>query len=537
MYWYELTYAPLMLGAAFVSIALAVYAWQRQRLPEARPLAFLFLASAIWCVFYGVELAATDLATKLFFVRLEFFGSLSGPAFFLAFAIRYTGRDRWLTRRNLLLLVPEPVLMVLLVFTNEWHRLIYARNELDTSGSWPLLVSSWGPMGWANIAYSYALVAAGLAMILVLIVRRRHGHGRRAVILLLLGLVPVVADVFYVFGRTPVKDLDLTPISFVVVALVFASGITGLRLSDVISVSRREAIENMRDGLVMLDPAFRVIDLNPAAQELTTFSRKSAIGRPVAEVWRGWPDFGDASREEIIDATREMVVSLHPSRTFDVRMSTVFDWRGLVVSRVAVISDVTERTRREDQLLRRYEATRQLADRDPVTGCLNHRAIHERLALEMRKAGSLGQDLCFVMMDLDGFKRVNDRFGHPVGDRVLRHVSRVLVTHARAKDLLGRYGGDEFAAVFPDTSVEGATEVANRWIAALAEHPWRFEDGTPIAVGLSVGISSFPEDAQEVGALVAVADRRLYEAKPRRAEAAVDAASVGATPAPAVEPG
>ena len=172
--------------------------------------------------------------------------------------------------------------MLLLTFTNESHRLVYAQNHLDTSGGWPLLVSSWGPAGWANIAYSYALVAVGLAMILLLILRSHHGHARRAVILLLIGLIPLIADLFYVFGRTPLKDLDLTPLSFIVVALVLASGITGLSLSDVLSVSRREVLENMRDGLVVLDPALRVIDLNSAARQLArTHSRiLSASRRP-----------------------------------------------------------------------------------------------------------------------------------------------------------------------------------------------------------------------------------------------------------------
>lgn len=524
MYWYESIYAPLMLGASLVSIGLAAYAWRRQRLPEARSLALLLLAGAEWSVFYALELAATDLPAKLILAKLQFFGSLSGPAFFLVFAMRYTGRDRWLTRRNLLLLVPEPVLMLLLTFTNESHRLVYARNDLDTSGGWPLLVSSWGPMGWANIAYSYALVAGGVAMIFLLILRSRHNNGRRAVILLLIGLVPLIADVFYVSGRTPLRGLDLTPVGFILVALALAGGITGLRLSDILSVSRREVIENMRDGLVVLDPAFRVIDLNPAARQLSTHSLKNAIGRPASEVWPEWPSFGNASREDRIDATKEMVLSLHPSRTFDVRLSTMVGWRGFVISRVAIISDVTERTRREDELFRQYEATRQLADRDPVTGCLNHRAIHERLAHELALAKSLGHTLCFVMMDLDGFKQVNDRFGHPVGDFVLKHVSELLMVHSRAKDVLGRYGGDEFAAVFPDTSVEGTTETANRWSAALAEHPYLTEDGTTIPVRLSFGIASFPADAREVGALVTVADRRLYEAKSRRAEASIDLA-------------
>lgn len=282
MYRYESFYAPLMLWASLVSIGLAAYAWRHQRLPEAKSLALFLLAGAEWSVFYGLELAATDLPSKLILAKLQFFGSLSSPAFFLVFAMHYTGRDRWLTRRNLLLLVPEPVLMLLLTFTNESHRLVYAQNHLDTSGGWPLLVSSWGPAGWANIAYSYALVAVGLAMILLLILRSHHGHARRAVILLLIGLIPLIADLFYVFGRTPLKDLDLTPLSFIVVALVLASGITGLSLSDVLSVSRREVLENMRDGLVVLDPALRVIDLNSAARQLArTHSRiLSASRRP-----------------------------------------------------------------------------------------------------------------------------------------------------------------------------------------------------------------------------------------------------------------
>ncbi len=164
---------------------------------------------------------------------------------------------------------------------------------------------------------------------------------------------------------------------------------------------------------------------------------------------------------------------------------------------------------------RRYEEARHQADRDPVTGLLNHRAFHECLDREFNRARRAGRSFSVVMMDLDGFKLFNDTYGHPTGDRVLREVTALISGILRVSDLLGRYGGDEFVALLPETGAEGAKSLAERIRHAIAEHGFAPSDGPAVPIRLSLGFATYPQDARHGHELVGFADSNLYVSKRR----------------------
>lgn len=165
--------------------------------------------------------------------------------------------------------------------------------------------------------------------------------------------------------------------------------------------------------------------------------------------------------------------------------------------------------------VRRYEEVKQLADRDSVTGLLNHRAFHRRLQQEVGRVQRAEGKLALIMMDLDGFKLFNDTYGHPVGDRVLRDVAGVLASSAREYDVIARYGGDEFAALLPDATLEEAVTAARRFRAELADHPYFAAGESRVPIKMSFGIAAYPDDAREAQQIVVCADANLYESKHR----------------------
>jgi diguanylate cyclase (GGDEF)-like protein len=155
-----------------------------------------------------------------------------------------------------------------------------------------------------------------------------------------------------------------------------------------------------------------------------------------------------------------------------------------------------------------HEAALRRAELDPLTGLANHGQIWTALEREVAHAARYGRALSVVMLDLDGFKRWNDRHGHVAGDGALRCAARVIASGTRASDTAGRYGGDEFALILPETPRPGAIAVAEKVRAAIeAECP----DGDPFTV--SAGIACAPDDGVSAAALVRAADARLYAAK------------------------
>jgi diguanylate cyclase (GGDEF)-like protein len=163
---------------------------------------------------------------------------------------------------------------------------------------------------------------------------------------------------------------------------------------------------------------------------------------------------------------------------------------------------------------RQYQTAKHAADRDSVTELYNHRAIHQRLDREFETAVQQNRPLSVIMMDLDNFKLFNDTYGHPTGDQVLKHVAKALSETCREGDLAGRYGGDEFIMLLPDTTANDARALAESLRERINFDGFRRPgDERIVPIGLSLGIADYPNDGLSRHDLLNAADSNLYEAK------------------------
>lgn len=164
------------------------------------------------------------------------------------------------------------------------------------------------------------------------------------------------------------------------------------------------------------------------------------------------------------------------------------------------------------------ERLRTISFTDQVTGCPNRHYLDRRLTEAVALAQRYGQPLACLFLDLDHFKSVNDRHGHPAGDQVLREVAGRIAAQLRASDVLARYGGEEFAVLLPQTTGAEALILAERVRAAVAAEPIAFDSGKQVGVTVSIGVSEItgaasPNDNELEQGLLAAADAALYRAK------------------------
>ncbi|MBI5612682.1 MAG: diguanylate cyclase, partial [Gammaproteobacteria bacterium] len=150
---------------------------------------------------------------------------------------------------------------------------------------------------------------------------------------------------------------------------------------------------------------------------------------------------------------------------------------------------------------------------DVLTGLLNRRVFDRRLDEEQRRAQRYGKPYALMMIDIDRFKRINDSYGHPAGDAVLKTVGRVLMEQFRDVDIVARYGGEEFTVILPEISGGTAKAVAERVRQAIAGTPFTLPDGREIGVTVSIGVSCYPNCALDAATAVGTADQALYIAK------------------------
>ena len=281
---------------------------------------------------------------------------------------------------------------------------------------------------------------------------------------------------------------------------------------------RHDVLEAIPDAVVVTDADGNIVFLNRAAEGMTGYLRSELIGLPVEtlvpERWRGIHvrhrrGFYSRGRTRLMgDGTKNFSLRRKDASIVPVEISL-----GPVgPDTVAVVRDVTERRRMEAALEHR-------ALHDPLTDLPNRSLFFDRLRQAIHAARRDGTQVALVMLDVDGFKSINDTRGHSTGDAVLKEVASRLQLGLRATDSAARLGGDEFAWILPRVASRRRVDSIVRKRLAAATEPIKV-DGAEIEVGLSAGVAIYPEDGEDTDALLRRADAAMYSVKRRHHVAA-----------------
>ncbi len=195
-----------------------------------------------------------------------------------------------------------------------------------------------------------------------------------------------------------------------------------------------------------------------------------------------------------------------------VSISPIFAEEGQISNFIGVKEDITKRKQAEAKLVESEKRLKYLAHHDPLTKLPNRTLLYDRLQHGMARSRRTGSQMAVILLDLDRFKMVNDQFGHDIGDMLLCEAGHRLQELLRQADTLARFGGDEFVIVLEEVSGGNEVALVARKILNTLSRPFRLR-GRDIQSGTSVGITLFPEDAQDVEGLLRCADTALYQAK------------------------
>jgi diguanylate cyclase (GGDEF)-like protein len=552
MEWQSLLYLTLLIISAIASLTVGWQAWQRRKAPGSLPLAFFMAAVIEWTVALACEYVSDPLPAKIVFAKIEYLGAVASPVLLFWFALEFYTQKKLSLRPWHLAFWIVPVLTLALVSTNEVHHLIWTQIRIRPEFSATQPVYDHGPMFWVYVAYDYLVLFSASILIIRSFIKSRYIYRRQALAMVIALPFPWLGNVLYVFHIAG-QGQDFTSVGLGITGVILNWAMRRLQLFDLVPVARDLVIEWMDDVLIIFNQKQQLVDLNHAAERLLTRLLESTspagapdwIGQTPAELKTVFPQLAALFQREA-DGKFELSVQMDGQAVdFEARISTLTKEITLrrrereVLGRMMVLRDITDlKKAREaaflardqalaaaDENARLYEQLKQMAITDSLTGIYIRRHFFDLAKMALNQAAASRQPVSALMLDLDRFKKINDTYGHSTGDKFLQIVSKICADSLRKNDIIGRYGGEEFVALLPETGLNEAVMVANRLCARISATALDTSSGQ-VSITVSIGVSTLlsaeasavadtagPAAVDAVELLIDRADRALYLAK------------------------
>ncbi len=337
---------PLSLVAialAIVTLAAAIYIWYVRSSYGSIPLLLLMLVAAQWSLCFGLELAGTDVPTKLFWVKAQWLGVTLAPVLWLATAVRGTGdwhivlgRGRWL------LWLLMPLLIITLVMTNGvLHNLMWRDPALAQEGMQLPLHLDRRPFFWVNAFFAIGLCLLVTLLAIAAVIRLPMFRRRYAAAVLFGTSLPWIGNMLYLGG------LELAaPLAYWLSGLAMSWGLYQIHLLNLVPIARSAIVEGMPDGVMVLDDKNNVIDCNPAALQLLNMPLNAVLSQPIAEVLPARPDLIER-HGALLEAQDEIILN---ERICELRIVPMSDRLGRPTGHLIMVRDVTDRIRSAEEL-------------------------------------------------------------------------------------------------------------------------------------------------------------------------------------------
>ena len=362
---------PMLTGAGLCA-ALGIYSWRHRSVPGATGLAFMAFFAVLKLMASTLGLTAGDFPTKAFWFQIEGLCVLPFAVASVAFALGYAGLDTWLNRRTLTLLAIPALLLIPLSFTNYAHHLTWTQMWLD--GRMHFVP---GVFGYAFLGYGLLLSVVTISVFIGLFIR--SPLHRWPVGLILFNMFTSRTLYFLnAAGLNPVKPFDPSDLAANYVSLIYFVALFQYRLFDVVPVARNRAIEQMRDGMLVLDAETRISDINEAAQKLLCVTRSKVIGCDIVQALRAFPDLLKLVRDPVAVDGEVSIGDTNP-RWYRVNLSPLVHRNGLRLGQILLFDEITDSKKAQWQLLDHQRRVATLEERERLAREL-HDGVCQMLA-------------------------------------------------------------------------------------------------------------------------------------------------------------
>ncbi len=527
MNWQLTPYSIPLLLSALLGGGVSFSAWKRRNTPGAVPLFWLAVSTASWAIFNTMELASPDINQKVLFLNIEYIFIVSIPVFWVLLALDYSGLSvgYYSSRQRLAILSIVPAVTLALVWTNQWHGLMRSEVAMNITGPFLRLQKTYGPWFWIHTAYSYALIAFGSLVIGHTVFTPSRIYRSQAVILMAGAAIPLIANVAYLLYRGDAfLGFDITVPAMAASGMLFEIGIAKTGLMSISRIAREYVLDEIDNAVIITDAENRILDLNLAAQSLLGTSMSKSVGQDISGVFRPAEELQNPEHTALnqlltrplgplvsISAEIPLIVQ-GEQRFYDIRISPVSTEGKTPRGKLITAKDISNHKRTYQTLEHLQHELKEQAIHDPLTGLYNRRGLAESLLKNIEAYKETSTSVSVVMTDINGFKEVNDHYGHYTGDQVLKQIAGILQELCRPSGIAARYGGDEFVLVIPDSQIK-SQEISSKIKDAIE----KWNDGNSLIqmpITMAIGVARFfPDSSTPVEACLRKADSLMYQNK------------------------
>jgi PAS domain S-box-containing protein len=347
-YPYYIGYIVILLASSVVGFLLLIRIWGLRSIPGTYGLLLAVGCATQWSLAYIMEILSTNLAQKIVWAKVQYFGISYAAVGMFVFAMHYSGKGGWLTRTRTWVLAFSAGSFVLLAITNEWHHLIWSTIQLTNGLPFGPLALGHEPFFYFLVIFQYLLVAAITILFFQTATRSQNLYQSQSRTMLMGMAFPWAANFMYITGLNPFPSLDLTPIALSLANLFLSFSFLRYRFMDLKPIALDSVFNAMQDGVVVLDGKERIVDINPVATFI--FQDTGAmLGRDIKSLLPDWEEWqtvnppGEINREFSVELAGDTL-------TFKMRTTSVFDHQGKRNGRILLISDITEQQQAQEQL-------------------------------------------------------------------------------------------------------------------------------------------------------------------------------------------
>jgi PAS domain S-box-containing protein len=426
-------YSLILIISSVISLFLAWSAWKRRGVSGALYLSLLFILVAEWSLTSALEIASADLASKLFWAKLSYIGiSTVAPLWFL-FALDYTQNQEVIKRPMVIFLFLIPAAIIYLAFTNEWYGLIWPYIIPIITSQGLMIIYGHGPAAITSSIYSYILMLAGLVLVGQNLFRTSRIYQRQAMMIFLAALIPLLSNSIYAGGLSPFF-FDPTPLALTLSGVLVLWSIFGYKLLDVMPPAYKRLFDSMKNGVMVLDPLERIMDYNPAAEELLGLNNIS-IGKNANQELDMWSDISPMGKT---DGKKDLKLVHSDTKWIEVQFTPIYQ-RRLFSGWIYIFEDISNRKKAEELIIKSEKKYRELADLLPQT-------VFET---------DVNADLTFMNIyafEMFGYSQEDIENGLNILELIVEEERSL--SRDKIKDVLsGQVSGDEYTAQRSDKSI------------------------------------------------------------------------------------